>query len=282
MLEDLAALTGARVLGPATGTGIRGARLADFGRAERATATPERTTIEGGHGDERAIQARLSQIGGELAYLDSEYERDKRRYRRACLTGSVAKVRIGLDTVVEQEETRLRVIDGIRAGRAAMRSGTVPGGGSMLIRVASALSSAGGARGARGSRVLIRSLEAPVRQLAANAGLDPAVALRRVRAAPPGFGLDVRHDEIVDLRAAGVIDPVDVLCTALEAGVSIAVTALKAEAIIAQRPLPPTQRRPYGHHHGHDHGHFGGVAPGHEHAHADGNPSAHGHAEPHR
>jgi chaperonin GroEL len=276
MLQDIAALTGARVCGPLTGTSVAGATIADLGRAERITVTHERTTISLGHGEERAIAARLAGIDAELAYLESEYERDKRRMRRACLGGTVATIGVGLDTVFEQEETRLRIIDAIRSGRAAMRSGVVPGGGSVLARVAGALlDEAGTGTDAVGQRILAGSLEAPLRQLALNAGLEPGVAIDRVRSAPPGFGLDLRRDELVDLRAQGVIDAADVVRVSVESAVSIARTALQAEVIVAQRPLPPQPKRPYGHHHGHEHGHFGGVAPGHDHGHAHAHDHAH-------
>ncbi len=279
MLEDMAALTGARVLGPGTGRCVEHAELGDLGRAERVTVTADRTTISNGDGSEQAVQARLARIGAELAYLESEYERDKRRLRRACLVGTVATIKIGLDTVVEQEETRLRVIDGIRSGRAAMRSGVVPGGGSLLIQAADALTADGAhADTSLGAQALARALQAPLRQLAINAGMDPSVAVSRVRAAPAGFGLDLRSNEVVDLRRAGVVDATEVVCTALESAVSIGLTAVLAETIVAQRPLPPNQQRPYGHHHGHDHGHFGGVAPGHEHVHDGDHGHVHAHA----
>ncbi len=277
MLQDIAALTGATVCGPGTGTSIANATIADLGRAERVTVTHERTTITGGDGDERAIAARLAGIDAELSYLDSEYERDKRRLRRAYLSGTVATIAVGLDTVVEQEETRLRIIDAIRSGRAAMRSGVVPGGGSVLVRAAAALRrDAGTGAEGLGQRILARSLEAPLRQLAANAGLDPAVAVRRVQSAPTGFGLDLGSNTIVDMRARGVIDATDVVRVAVQSAVSIARTSLLAEVIVARRPLPRQPKRPYGHHHGHDHGHFGGVAPGHDHGH-DHPGDDHGH-----
>jgi chaperonin GroEL len=279
MLQDIAALTGAAVCGPVTGTSAAGATLADLGRAERVTVTRERTTITSGYGEERAIAARMAGIDAELAYLESEYERDKRRLRRARLNGTVATIGVGLDTVVEQEETRLRIIDAIRSGRAAMRSGVVPGGGSVLARAAGTLRHhAGSGTEGLGYWILARSLEAPLRQLAANAGLDPAVAVDRVRSSPPGFGLDLNRDEIVDLRTRGVIDAADVVRVSVESAVSIARTALLAEVIVAQRPLPPQPKRPYGHHHGHEHGHFGGVVPGHDHSHGDGAWHGDGHA----
>jgi chaperonin GroEL len=269
MLQDIAALTGATVCGPGTGTSVANATIAALGRAERVTVTHERTTITAGAGDERAIAGRLAGIDAELSYLESEYERDKRRLRRACLSGTVATIGVGLDTVVEQEETRLRIIDAIRSGRAAMRSGVVPGGGSVLVRAAAALRrDAGTGADGLGQRILARSLEAPLRQLAANAGLDPAVAVRGVQSAPAGFGLDLESGTIVDLRARGVIDATDVVRVAVQSAVSIARTALLAEVIVAQRPLPRQPKRPYGHHHGHDHGHFGGVDPAHDHGHA--------------
>ena len=282
MLQDIAALTGATLCGPVTGTSVANATIADLGRAERVMVTHERTTITSGHGEKRAIIARLAGIDAELAYLGSEYERDKRCLRRACLGGTVATIGVGLDTVVEQEETRLRIIDAIRSGRAAMRSGVVPGGGSVLARAAGAVRrDAGTGPEGVGQRILAASLEAPLRQLAANARLDPAVAVDRVGSSPPGFGLDLYRDEIVDLRARGVIDAAAVVRVSVESAVSIARTALLAEVIVAQRPLPPQPKRPYGHHHGHDHGHFGGVAPGHDDVHADGTGRDHTHAHTH-
>ncbi len=278
MLEDIAALTGASVCGQVTGRIAENATIADLGRADRVTVTRERTTITGGHGDERAIAARIAGIDAELGYFESEYEQDKLRYRRACLNGTVATIKVGLDTVVEQEETRLRIIDAIRSGRAALRGGVVPGGGSILIRAAAALALDPGDPAHRlGRRILARALEAPLRQLAANAGLDPAVAVTSVKSAPEGFGLDVRRNSIVELRAGGVVDAADVVLSAVEAAVSIARTTLLAEVIVAQRPLPPTRKRPYGHHHGHDHGHFGGVSPRHDHGHFGGEGTGHDH-----
>ncbi len=266
LLQDIAALTGGQVLGPATGRRVENATIADLGRADRVTVTRDRTTIAGGRGDPHAIAARLAGIEAELAYLESEYERDKRRLRRAYLGGIVATIKLGLDTATEQEETRLRIIDAIRSGRAALRAGVVPGGASVLVRAATALRDDGGAADGLGRRILARALESPLRQLATNAGVDPAVALRRVRLAPDGFGLDLRRDEVVDLRAQGIVDAGDVVHACVETAVSIARTSLLAEAIVAHRPLPPTPKRRYGHHHGHDHGHFGG-ASGHHHDH---------------
>jgi chaperonin GroEL len=278
MLGDIAAVTGARVCGPGTGISVAGAKIVDLGRAEQVTVTHERTTIVSGQGTPRAIAERVAGIDAELSYLESEYERDKRRLRRACLGGTVATIGVGLDTVVEQEETRLRIIDAIRSGRAAMRGGVVPGGGSVLARAAAELRrSAGTGPEAAGQRILAAALEAPLRQLAANAGLDPAVAVGRVTSSPPGFGLDLHRDELVDLRVRGILDAADVVHVSVESAVSIARTALLAEVIVAQRPLPPQPKRPYGHHHGHDHGHFGGVAPGHDHGHGHGH--THTHAE---
>lgn len=280
MLEDIAVLTGAVLCGPVTGTNVANATIADLGRAERVMVTQERTAITSGHGEKRAIAARLAGIDAELAYLGSEYERDKRRLRRACLGGTVATIGVGLDTVVEQEETRLRIIDAIRSGRAAMRSGVVAGGGSVLARAAGVVRrEAGPATEGVGQRILAASLEAPLRQLAANARLDPAVAVERVESAAPGFGLDLYRDEIVDLRARGVIDAAEVVRVSVQSAVSIARTALLAEVIVAQRPLPPQPKRPYGHHHGHDHGHFGGAAPGHDHRQGDG--TGHNHSQAH-
>jgi chaperonin GroEL len=262
MLGDIAALTGGRVLGPGTGISVRNATVGDLGIADRITVTSRQTTISGGHGDERGINTRLARIAAELGYLESEYERAKRRVRRACLNGTVASIKVGLDTSTEQEETRLRVIDGIRSARGALRGGVVPGGGATLAHAAQCLSAESEHTGFSRGRILARALEAPARQLAFNAGLEPSVALDEVRAAGPGFGLDLRSRKLTNLRQSGVIDAAEVICTAVEVSVSIALTALLTEVIVAERPLPAFKKRPHGHHHGHDHGHSG-VGPGH-------------------
>jgi chaperonin GroEL len=268
-LRDLAVATGGRVLGPTLGRGVENADLDALGRAERVVVTPDETVIVGPQGDPDEVGARAAEIQAELGYLESDYERDKRRLRLARLRGAVAEVRVGLDTQAEQEETRHRINDGLHAARAAIRGGTVPGGGATLLRAAATVRRGDGAAPDErlGAAIVATALEAPLRQLAANAGLDPSLAVERVREAPSGHGLDVRRDEIVDLAERGIFDPAELVCATVEIATSMAGICLLSELIVAARPLPPQARRHHGH--GHDHEHW------HSHTHAEPKEAPH-------
>jgi chaperonin GroEL len=283
-LQDIAVATGGRVLGPTLGRSVERAGLDALGRAERVVVTPEATVITGPAGDPTEVAARAAAIQAELAYLESDYEREKRRVRLARLRGTVAELRVGLDTQAEQEETRHRIQDALHAARAATRGGTVPGGGATLLHAAAAvrestgsglgagIGAGSGAADRLGAAIVATALEVPLRQLAANAGLDPSLAAARVRGAPPGHGLDVERDELVDLTAVGIIDPAELVCSTIEIATSMAGVCLLSELIVAARPLPRQPRRHHGH--GHDHEHW------HSHAHADHEHShSHKHAE---
>ena len=217
--------------------------------------------IVGGDGDPGAIADRVRQAQAEVAYLESDYEREKRRLRVARLSGSVALIRVGLDTQAEQEETRHRIRDAVRAGRAALADGIVPGGGATLLRSAEAIPAGAEGEDERGREVVRSALEAPLRQLAENAGLDPSMAVRSVRDAPLGHGIDIETNQPVDLVEAGIFDPARIVRSTLEIAASVARSCLRAEVIIAHPPSPRRARRGHGHGHGHDHDH------GHEHDH---------------
>jgi chaperonin GroEL len=266
-LQDIAVATGGEVLGPGLGRSVERAGLDALGRADRVVVTAGSTVITGPAGDPGAVDARAAEILAELAYLESDYEREKRRLRLARLRGKVAELRVGLDTQAEQEETRHRIQDALHAARAAGRGGTVPGGGTTLLRAAEAVrASAGTGGGARlGAEVVATALEAPLRRLAENAALDPSVAVARVRSAPPGHGLDVERDELVDLRAAGIFDPADLVCSTIEIATSMAGVCLLSDRIVAARPLPRQPRRHHGH--GHDHEHWHSHSHSHTHSH---------------
>lgn len=276
-LEDIAVATGGRVLGPTLGRSAESVDIDALGRARRVVVTPDETVITGPAGDAAALAAREAEIRAELSYLDSDYEREKRRLRLARLRGTVAELRVGLDTQAEQEETRHRIQDALHAARAAIRSGTVPGGGATLLHAAAAVrASAGDAAGERlGAAIVAGALEAPLRQLAANAGLDPSLAVARVRAAPAGHGLDVERDELVDLRAAGIFDPAELVCSTIEIATSMAGVCLLSELIVAAHPLPRQPRRRHGH--GHDHDHWHGHGHDHDHGPTHSQPKE-GHA----
>jgi chaperonin GroEL len=262
-LQDLAVATGGRVLGPGLGRSVENADLDALGRADRVVVTPDETVLVGPHGDPSEIRARTAEIQTELTYLESDYERDKRRLRLARMRGAVAELRVGLDTQAEQDETRHRINDAVHAARAAIRGGTVPGGGATLLRAAAAVRRDDMAAPDErlGAEIVAAALEAPLRQLAANAGLDPSLAVDRVRAAPAGHGLDVRSDEIVDLADAGIFDPTELVCSTVGVAVSMAGICLLSELIVAAPPLPRQPRRHHGH--GHDHEHW------HSHTHAE-------------
>jgi chaperonin GroEL len=277
-LEDMAARTGGMVFGPGLGRSVDAATLDGLGRAARAIVTAEWTAIVDGRGDAEAIEGRTREIAALLAREESEYERDKLRTRLARLDGALAIVRVGLDSQTEQDETRHRIRDAVQAGRAAITDGVVPGGGAALLQAAAALSPdrTGDERG--GVEVVRRALEAPLRQLARNAGMEPSVTVAEVAGAPFGHGMDIARRELCDLIDAGIFDPLKVVCSTLEIAASVARTCLRSEAIICDRPLriPKRPHHPHGHHHhgdpeGHTHDRAGAH---HHHAH-------HGHgAEP--
>ena len=261
-LEDIAIRTGGVVHGGTTGRGVRRARLDGLGRAARVVVTADATAILEGRGDPAAIAARAREIRAAISYESSRYERDKLRTRLARLDGALAVVSIGLDSEIEQDETRHRVHDAVQAGRAAITGGILPGGGSALVKAARTLGAGGHGDETAGRAVLRTALEAPLRQLARNAGLEPSVAVAQVAPAPFAEGLDVQRREPRDLVAAGIFDATEVVCASLRIAASIARTCLRSEAIIAHAPLviPPRPHHPHGHHHhgdpdGHTHGH---------------------------
>jgi chaperonin GroEL len=254
-LRDIAAFTGAELLGPATGRTVESARIEDLGRADRVIAGRSETAIVAGHGDPDAISARARAAAAELSFLESDYERDKRRVRLARLSGAVALVRVGLDTEAEQEETRHRIRDAVGAGRTALTDGIVPGAGTALVRAAGAIGGPASTEEGVGWAVVRAALEAPLRQLAANAGLDPSVAVARVRALPVGHGLDVERARAVDLVDAGIFDPTKVACSTLEIAASVARVCLGADVVIAHKPTSRPRRPGHGHGHGHQHDH---------------------------
>jgi chaperonin GroEL len=251
-LRDIAVLTGGELVGPGTGKVVKSAGLEQLGRARRV------------------IAGRARQVEADAAYPQSEYEREKRRLRVARLAGAVAMIRVGLDTQAEQEETRHRIRDAVQAGRAALTDGIVAGGGTTLLRAADAIQNGHRDDEASGRAVVRAALEAPLRQLAANAGIDPSIAVTRVRNSPPGHGLDIRSGRLVDLVSAGVFDPTKVVRSTLEIAASVARACLRADAIIANQPTPrPRRRNGHGHSHGHGHDHDHG---GHRHGAHDGAP----------
>src|SRR3989454_3898638 len=240
MLEDIAILTGGEVITEEMGLKLENTQLSQLGRARRVVVAKDTTTIVDGNGDSDAIKGRINQIKTEVENTDSDFDREKLQERLAKLSGGVAVVKVGAATETEMKEKKHRVEDALQAARAALEEGQVPGGGVALINAADAVkedvlaSLEGDER--TGAQIIIRSLEEPLRQLAANAGLEGSIAVEHVRQAKPGFGLNVDTGQVEDLLKAGIGDPTMVTRSALQNAASIAKNILTTEAIVAEAP----------------------------------------------
>ena len=242
MLEDIAILTNAEVITEEMGLKLENTQVSQLGRARRVVVAKDNTTIVDGAGDAAAIKGRINQIKNEIENTDSDFDREKLQERLAKLSGGVAVVKVGAATETEMKEKKHRVEDALQATRAALEEGIVPGGGVALLQASAAISSNGAVAGAEdddektGGRIVLRALEEPLRQLAENAGLEGSVVVNDVRKAKKGHGLNASTNEIVDLVAAGVIDPAMVTRSALQNAASIAKNILTTEAIVAEVP----------------------------------------------
>jgi chaperonin GroEL len=242
MLEDIAILTKAEVITEELGLKLENTQLSQLGRARRVVVEKDTTTIVDGAGDSAAIKGRINQIKAEIENTDSDFDREKLQERLAKLSGGVAVVKVGAATETEMKEKKHRVEDALQATRAALEEGIVPGGGVALLQASSAVTVNGvGDEDERtGARIVLRALEEPMRQLAENAGLEGSVVVNDVRRAKKGQGLNAATNEIVDLVAAGVIDPAMVTRSALQNAASIAKNILTTEAIVAEVPEKET------------------------------------------
>src|SRR5437660_1045058 len=243
MLEDIASLTGGEVITEEMGLKLENTQVSQLGRARRVVIAKDTTTIVDGAGESDAIKGRINQIKTEIENTDSDFDREKLQERLAKLSGGVAALKVGAATETEMKEKKHRVEDALQATRAALEEGIVPGGGVALLEASKAVSisengaSADGSDDERtGARIVLRALEEPLRQLADNAGLEGSVVVNDVRKAKKGHGLDASTNEIVDLVAAGIIDPAMVTRSALQNAASIAKNILTTEAIVAEVP----------------------------------------------
>jgi len=238
MLEDIAILTKAEVITEEMGLKLENTQLTQLGRARRVVVAKDTTTIVDGAGDAQAIKGRINQIKAEIENTDSDFDREKLQERLAKLSGGVAVVKVGAATETEMKEKKHRVEDALQATRAALEEGIVPGGGVALLQAFSAVKVDDIAEDDEktGARIVLRALEEPLRQLAENAGLEGSVVVNDVRKAKKGQGLNAATNEIVDLVAAGVIDPAMVTRSALQNAASIAKNILTTEAIVAEVP----------------------------------------------
>jgi chaperonin GroEL len=238
MLEDIAILTKAEVITEEMGLKLENTQVSQLGHARRVVVAKDNTTIVDGAGDAAAIKGRINQIKAEVENTDSDFDREKLQERLAKLSGGVAVVKVGAATETEMKEKKHRVEDALQATRAALEEGIVPGGGVALLQAAEAIAvdPIEDDDEKTGARIVLRALEEPLRQIAENAGLEGSVVVNDVRKAKKGQGLNAATNEIVDLVAAGVIDPAMVTRSALQNAASIAKNILTTEAIVAEVP----------------------------------------------
>ena len=243
MLQDIAVLTGGTVVSEEVGLELKTATIDMLGRARQVKVTKENTTIVDGAGDATAIKERVAQIRSQIANTTSDYDKEKLQERLAKMAGGVAVIKVGAATETEMKEKKLRIEDALNATRAAVEEGVVAGGGTIFVNVISAvealLNTVEGDE-KTGVRIIAKALEAPIRQIAANAGLDGSVILEKVRASGKnGYGFDAYKEEYCDMVAAGIIDPAKVTRSALENAASVSAMVLTTESLVADKPEPP-------------------------------------------
>ena len=250
MLQDMAILTGAQVVSDELGLKLDSVDMSVLGTAKKVIVSKDETTIVSGGGSKEDVAARVAQIRGEIANTDSDYDREKLQERLAKLAGGVAVIKVGAATEVEMKEKKLRIEDALNATRAAVEEGVVAGGGTIFVNVIPAvealLDSVDGDE-KTGVRIIAKALEAPIRQIAANAGLDGSVILEKVRnSGKLGYGFDAYKEEYCDMVAAGIIDPAKVTRSALENAASVSAMVLTTESLVADKPEPPAPAAPAG------------------------------------
>jgi len=247
MLQDIAILTGGTVVSSETGMELKEADLSVLGRARQIKVTKENTTIVGGYGDKAMLAARVAQIRSQIAETTSDYDREKLQERLAKLAGGVAVIQVGAATEIEMKERKLRIEDALAATRAATEEGIVPGGGIALLNTIPAVAAllpkyTGDAK--TGVSIVLRAMEEPIRQIAANAGVDGSVIVENIKTAKKrnpkkvGYGYDALHDEYVDMIEKGIIDPTKVTRSALQNAASVAAMVLTTESLVADIPAP--------------------------------------------
>ncbi|GGO87014.1 60 kDa chaperonin 2 [Wenjunlia tyrosinilytica] len=237
MLGDIAILTGGTPISEEVGLKLENAGLELLGRARKVVVTKDETTIVDGAGDPEQVQGRVNQIRAEIEQSDSDYDREKLQERLAKLAGGVAVIKAGAATEVELKERKHRIEDAVRNAKAAVEEGIVAGGGVALLQASAAFEKIDlDGDEATGAQIVKLALEAPLKQIAVNAGLEGGVVVEKVRNLTPGHGLNAATGEYVDLVAEGIIDPAKVTRSALQNAASIAALFLTTEAVIADKP----------------------------------------------
>ena len=249
MLQDIAILTGGQVISEELGYELKNADFSMLGRARQVKVTKENTVIVDGAGDSQAIKDRVAQIRSQIGVTTSDYDKEKLQERLAKLAGGVAVIKVGAATETEMKEKKLRIEDALNATKAAVEEGIVAGGGVVFVNAIPAVEKLveeleGDEK--TGARIIAKALEAPVRQIAANAGLDGSVVLENVKKSDKGVGFDAYKEEYVDMITAGIVDPAKVTRSALENAASVAAMVLTTESLVADKPEPPAPPAPGG------------------------------------
>ena len=250
MLQDIAILTGGTVISSDVGLELKEAQLSQLGQARQVKVTKENTTIVNGAGSSEEIKARVGQIKSQIEVTTSDYDREKLQERLAKLAGGVAVIKVGAATEVEMKEKKLRIEDALNATRAAVEEGIVAGGGTAYLNAIPAVEkllaeSEGDEK--TGVQIVARALTAPVKQIAANAGIDGSVVLEKIRESGKiGYGFDAYKEVYCDMIGAGIVDPAKVTRSALENAASVSSMVLTTEALVADKPEPPAPAAPAG------------------------------------
>lgn len=239
-LQDIAILTGGTVISDDLGMSLKDATIAQLGSANKVTVTKDNTTIVDGNGAKDAIAERVEQIKQAIANTTSEFDKEKLQERLAKLSGGVAVIKVGAATETELKEKKYRVEDALNATRAAVQEGFVPGGGTALINVIPALENVETESDdeATGVNIVKKALEAPVRQIAENAGVEGSIIVNRLKSEKPGIGYNAAVDKFEDMVAAGIVDPTKVTRSALQNAASVSAMLLTTEAVVADKPEP--------------------------------------------
>ena len=237
MLQDMAILTGGQVIAEELGLKLENVTVKDLGNAKRVVIDKDNTTIIDGAGSKKDIEGRCSEIRNQIEQTTSDYDSEKLQERLAKLVGGVAVVKVGAATEVEMKEKKARVEDALHATRAAVEEGIVPGGGVALLRCQGTLAGLKlDEEQAAGANIVIRAIEAPLRRIASNAGVEGSIVVDKVKHAKGAFGFNAATEEYEDLLKAGVIDPTKVVRTALQNAASVASLLLTTEAMVADKP----------------------------------------------
>ena len=248
MLQDIAILTGGQLISSELGMELKDANLGMLGKAKLIKSDKDNTTIIGGYGDSKEIAGRIKSIKAQIEETTSDYDREKLQERLAKLSGGVAVINVGAATEIEMKESKMRIEDALAATRAAVEEGMVPGGGIALLSVIEKVRKAtadltGDYK--TGANIVIKALEAPIRQIAENCGVDGGVVVNTVLSAKSAnYGYDALRDEYCDIVKAGIIDPTKVTRSALQNAASVAATLLTTESLVADIPEPPAPMAP--------------------------------------